>query len=222
MAFVYKSPRKFNYIESNVNDKPGPGHYLSTENEYKKIPKNKIPFLSGAKKFHTSYKVSDSPGPGAYFNQYQNLKDYNNLINSKNNNNQDTIYKVLDYDEVAKNSRFAKLLQEKMKSTGFLIKDKRFNNKIVEDIPGPGYYNRTDLNYFEVNTAKIEIMKKEMSKAKANINFYKNTQMELNNKEMIKSKNKENDKIVLKTEQDINKKEKEKFKGPENIEYINT
>ena len=170
MAFVFKSSRKFNYIDSTENEKPGPGHYISIDNQYSNISKNKIPFLSAEKKL--AYKESDSPGPGTYYTRNENLE--NNILISKDNNA--TIYKVLDYDEVAKNSKFAKLLQEKMNPTGFLIKDKRFNKKIEDDNPGPGYYNRNDLNYFEQSTNKIEKekIKKELSKAKTNTNFYKN------------------------------------------------
>lgn len=167
MAFVYKEDRFTNRINSKFENTPGPGHYLSTDTS-KQAQDQKIPFISSEQKLKRE-KILNTPGPGSYFssNYYQNK----NLKTDSNNDN--VIYKILDYDEITHNSKFAHLLEEKIKPTGFSNKAKRFNQKEYNDNPGPGHYNRTDLNFFENNTMKIE---KEMQ-IKNNYNtktyFYK-------------------------------------------------
>lgn len=182
MAFVYKSERDFSY-NNQEKENPGPGHYLQIENEYSKISERKSPFMSTSKKEALNHKINlntITPGPGTYFKDKvlskENDKD-NNLIDK---NNKNTIYKILDYDEIAKNSKFAKLMQEKLKPVGFLSKNKRFIDKInLNNNPGPGYYNKTDQNFFLEKTKKIE---------KINSNFNKTEYVSFNNQNKTVSK----------------------------------
>lgn len=177
MAFVFKSERDFSYSKL---DNPGPGHYLQTENNYNKIKEKKSPFMSTSKKEALNNTINPSnltPGPGAYFKDKVLSKD-NEKENILNKNSKNAIYKILDYDEIAKNSKFAKLMQEKLKPVGFLSKDKRFNDKNnLNNNPGPGFYNKTDQNFFLESTKKIETLnnlKQNFNKTESNFNFKEN------------------------------------------------
>lgn len=167
MAFVFRSPKKndLNKQNNTTTEFVGPGSYLGVKNH--NIGKeNKFLFLIGSKKNKFEAGPSnETPGPGSYFKETSRFK---NELDQIEIGSKSPLYKVLDYDEIAKNSKFAELLNDKMKPTGFLNKDKRFGNARLENIPGPGHYNRTDLNFFEMTKEKIDFenKKKILSKSK--------------------------------------------------------
>ncbi len=159
MAFVYRSDK---LKTQNVNDQVGPGSYLSQPSY--SIKQNKFAFQSTANKAQDLSEHKITPGPGSYFKGYDEaLKtEYDNLITSINHN--EPLYKVLDYDELAKNSKYADVFNEKIHQTGFLKKDKRFAETMSILTPGPGHYNRADLNILEENIRKIEKQNKKKKK----------------------------------------------------------
>jgi hypothetical protein len=168
MAFVYRSSK---LKDNKINEQTGPGSYLS-HTTYA-IKENKKPFLSSSSKGKEIMESKVSPGPGSYFKDGDNyLKtELNNLLTSQNNKS--PVYKVLDYDEMARNSKFAEIFKDKIKPTGFLNKDKRFVEPFATDnTPGPGHYNRTDLNFFEEKYVKKPLLK---NKIKIN-NQHKNSE----------------------------------------------
>ena len=192
MAFVYRSNKENKRkLYDNTSNNIGPGSYLSHTSYNIKNNDNKHPFMSGSKKMvNFINKEALNPGPGSYFksNNFNDSKDklelFKNLnINYANTNNnynnlylhdngsKNSIYKILDYDEITKNSKFSELLQEKIKPTGFLIKDKRFKENNNNDVPGPGHYNRNDLNYFSEDTDKNKL--KSYSKTSCNFSLKK-------------------------------------------------
>ena len=161
MAITCKSERLPNI---NKTSNIGPGSYLPVDNDYGKIEPAKIPFNSSTEKINPTDHKNTSPGPGAYFKNNQ-LSEIKSLMQGDQ-----SVYKILDYDEIAKNSKFAKLLQDKIKPTGFMIKDQRFTSKKENNIPGPGYYNRTDLNFFEHSTTKQQ--EQNIIKGRTGVAFY--------------------------------------------------
>lgn len=166
MAFVFLSPKKndLNKQSSTTTEFVGPGSYIGVQ--HSSLPKeNKFPFLTGSKKNKFEAGPSnETPGPGSYFKETSRFK---NELDQIEIGSKSPLYKVLDYDEIAKNSKFAELLNDKMKPTGFLNKDKRFGNARLENIPGPGHYNRTDLNFFEISKEKIEWENKKKIQTKS-------------------------------------------------------
>lgn len=166
MAFVYRSKKTDIQPRLITTTDLGPGSYIN--HSYYDIKERIIPFNTTTKKQEIiKNDVKKTPGPGSYFKNYEKIlkTEYDSLINSNINRQQQPIYKVLDYDELAKNSQYSELFKEKVKPTGFLNREIRFNSLNKDEIqtPGPGFYIGND-----IKDKKTSLKKKKTSFNKEN------------------------------------------------------
>jgi len=120
MAFVFRAEKKD--LTATKEKSPGPGNYI-THQGYQ-FEENRVPFASTAEKQQLKPKPDETPGPGAY-----------------------NIAKGLLAPEKSPNVFFVPVNpdgeSEPTKATNiFKSKAKRFENKVDNEVPGPGAYQQ--------------------------------------------------------------------------------
>jgi len=138
MALVIRSDKKSIFDIKKKRFDTGPGQYLPIDIRGK-IEPNKVGFISSSKKESDVKLKEGNPGPGFYQKDEELETFLQNMNKNKPKRRLGPIYKSLDIDQVTS-----------LEPLGFLSKIKRFEGNNSEDVPGPGYYKKS--NEFDVKS----------------------------------------------------------------------
>ena len=219
MAFVFETERSKLFSQKKATKDIGPGQYLPIS-EFKFNNPEIVPFGVAAKRqFFDIPQSMDVPGPGSYYHDISKEKFDKILKNAKKSAIKKEGEIVISKNGVSYfqpkkgiQERAIKRSKNHIEYLGFSSKEKRFNNKMKLNTPGPGTYEHEKNNEVKLLQKKLNENKSIIEKTNKNrhstfqvdkdevlyLNYNKNLNSKSNNKKDIKKKLETEQKCELK------------------------